>query len=397
MGGWLRGRALPSHGRGHWFKSSTAHHFLFFKMLYIPLWTLNLEMKTQVNQDSPIMVGGSGSAGTSLLSQLLNAHPEIYCGPEWYLLNYKDLYEKFEILTEEEKRSLITEGIGSVTKLSSQLVSDSLPKRDRTTARYRFIQEKKPMNEAELIQLALSSKAYKEFIDGFFNKILQEENKKRWAEKTPLNCYCIQEFLTLYPNGKYVHVIRDGRDVALSLIKRKRSPRQAVQRWLYDNALALPYEGHPSCYILRYEDLVAEPVPTLEKLLVFLEMDTRIAPELLEKATQKEVLSANKPSWKAHPNEPISNKAVGKWKKMDKNERYELEIFFQNICLSKSVTRELQLKHPINANELLRHFNYETEGCWETRKWPSRFLLNNWVSEKKLAEHKVPYFDIHLF
>ena len=26
MGDWLRGRALPSHGRGHWFETSIAHH-----------------------------------------------------------------------------------------------------------------------------------------------------------------------------------------------------------------------------------------------------------------------------------------------------------------------------------------------------------------------------------
>ena len=25
--GWLSGRASPSHGGGHWFESSTAHHF----------------------------------------------------------------------------------------------------------------------------------------------------------------------------------------------------------------------------------------------------------------------------------------------------------------------------------------------------------------------------------
>ena len=28
VGDWLSGRALPSHGRGHWFESSIAHHIL---------------------------------------------------------------------------------------------------------------------------------------------------------------------------------------------------------------------------------------------------------------------------------------------------------------------------------------------------------------------------------
>jgi hypothetical protein len=42
----------------------------------------------------------------------------------------------------------------------------------------------------------------------------------RFAEKTPQNCFIIDFLSQAFPNAKFVHIIRDGRDVALSYSKK---------------------------------------------------------------------------------------------------------------------------------------------------------------------------------
>ncbi len=46
--------------------------------------------------------------------------------------------------------------------------------------------------------------------------ITKSQGKKRWVEKTPSNIMHMERLLTLFPGAKFIHVIRDGRDVAIS-------------------------------------------------------------------------------------------------------------------------------------------------------------------------------------
>jgi hypothetical protein len=61
---------------------------------------------------------------------------------------------------------------------------------------------------------------------GIFLKILMEnvcsvQSAPRWAECTPLNIHYIDEILETFSSAKIIHMIRDGRDVAVSMAKQK--------------------------------------------------------------------------------------------------------------------------------------------------------------------------------
>ena len=65
-----------------------------------------------------------------------------------------------------------------------------------------------------------------------------------WVDQTPKNCIAAREFLTWRPNAHFIHLIRDGRDVMLSLARRwaQEAPGHpagtylgaAAARWTYD-------------------------------------------------------------------------------------------------------------------------------------------------------------------
>ena len=51
----------------------------------------------------------------------------------------------------------------------------------------------------------------------FYQLYAARFGKSRWGDKTPLYCMHVQSIAALLPEAHFVHIIRDGRDVALSL------------------------------------------------------------------------------------------------------------------------------------------------------------------------------------
>lgn len=94
--------------------------------------------------------------------------------------------------------------------------------------------------------------------------------KKRWVEKTPKHIRSIEFLKEVTPGAKFIIIIRDGRDVALSIKKRFGSVEFGAQRWVNDNLMGEAFWGDDSVKVIRYEALVEEPKVVLEEVLDFL-------------------------------------------------------------------------------------------------------------------------------
>jgi len=57
---------------------------------------------------------------------------------------------------------------------------------------------------------------YTDFLRFFMEIIAREQGKKRWAEQTPGHLSHMECLHKAFPTAKFIHVIRDGRDVAIS-------------------------------------------------------------------------------------------------------------------------------------------------------------------------------------
>ena len=80
-----------------------------------------------------------------------------------------------------------------------------------------------------------------------------------FVEKTPTNVYNFRALSREIPELPLIHQIRDGRDVAASLVKRGKTLFYAGSRWLYDTTAGLGARGGPRYLETRYEDLVSDP------------------------------------------------------------------------------------------------------------------------------------------
>jgi len=134
---------------------------------------------------------------------------------------------------------------------------------------------------------------YGEFLRLFMGQVARSQGKKRWLEKTPGHIFEVQNLVKWFPDAKFLHVIRDGRDVALSLrskgwlstnnsndlirlISAARLWYRAIGfgDWL-GNAVGDRYME------FRYEDLVQRDTGLLDRINCFAGMD--LSYELIDK------------------------------------------------------------------------------------------------------------------
>jgi len=113
----------------------------------------------------------------------------------------------------------------------------------------------------------------------------RQQRVRRWAEKSPAHALYLPEIKRSIPDSLIVHIIRDGRDVALSLANFEK-----IHPFLWDLGKTLPALGMywkwivrrargagrqigPDYYELHYEDLIQNPRDTLAKLGRFIDHD----------------------------------------------------------------------------------------------------------------------------
>ena len=116
-------------------------------------------------------------------------------------------------------------------------------------------------------------------VRAFFDTYAERQGKPRWGDKTPAYMLSIQRIGRTLPEVRFIHLIRDGRDVALSqtarAINEQPPPREQAARWVKRIGKAREQAGTlkgPRYVEARYEDLVREPEPTLRRICEFIEL-----------------------------------------------------------------------------------------------------------------------------
>jgi hypothetical protein len=114
-----------------------------------------------------------------------------------------------------------------------------------------------------------------EGLRAFYRLYASKQNKPRYGDKTPSYCEHIPSIASLLPEAHFIHIIRDGRDVAMSLRKMWFAPGHDVptlaRYWRRLVRGAREAGGVSRAYMeIRYEDLVTEPQSQLEAITRFL-------------------------------------------------------------------------------------------------------------------------------
>jgi hypothetical protein len=212
---------------------------------------------------APFIVGVPRS-GTTMLRLMLDAHPDLAIPPETYFVT--NLIEA-------------ADGGAGPDQLANVLVGH---RRwgdlgiDESELRRRLAAIGEP-DGGDAVRVA-------------FGLYAEGRGKPRWGDKTPAYLTNIAEIGGALPEARFVHLIRDGRDVALSVLRMPEADRPmrnpdtvglVATRWSRRIERARRQaEGLDHYLEVRFEDLVAKPEGVLRRVCGFVELDYR--PELLD-------------------------------------------------------------------------------------------------------------------
>lgn len=192
--------------------------------------------------DSPMLVFGAPRSGTTYLAHLLNEHPAVFITHETPVFGWM-----------HEACAGADEVLGTSAEPFRRHLRERLP----------------------------------ELVRDFYRR-LAPSTARRWGDKNPAyssrkNAGWLPTIAELFPHSQFVHIVRDGRDVVSSLVRKKHTDgrqwadfESAHRVWIRHVeagckfADELPSGRH---FELRYEDLVSDDVGEARRLLEFLGLD----------------------------------------------------------------------------------------------------------------------------
>jgi len=249
----------------------------------------------KLNCDNPIFVYGCARSGTSLLSRILNSHPNISVPYESHLYNTFAPWLKHygDLNTEKNRLNLIND--------MSTVLHDWTPNIDPIAA----------LN-------ATTQYDFDGIIDGVMYSLAQKEGKSRWGDKSPWHVFYWKEIYKAFPNAKIIHIVRDGRDSSASWQKARFGPKHFLvlaERWrdyllTVDECRAVIA---PENFLdIQYEEILKDPELTIKKICSFL--GEEYSPEMLEFHKNKTPYPTDKTNL-ANLTKPLMQDNAQKWKK----------------------------------------------------------------------------------
>jgi Sulfotransferase family len=207
--------------------------------------------------DTPVFpfVVGSGRSGTTLVRVMLDSHPDLAIPPEAF----------FPL--EPQEAWLRPDGNLDVGRAVEGI-----------EAEHWFADWDLEPGAFAAAAVVGDQGTYAELIRCLFRTYALGQAKPRYGSKTPQHVLSIPRLAELFPESRFLHVVRDGRDVAASFLDVHFGPndlasaaslwRRRVDQGRADGS-ALGSDRYLECH---YEDLLTDPETALTRVCAFLEI-----------------------------------------------------------------------------------------------------------------------------
>ena len=246
---------------------------------------------------------GNPRSGTSMFRLILNAHPNLVAPPECGFIQW--LHGEFlglDLRRPEAQQKFATAMLGSKKAETWHL------------------------EKQELVDTfaGLDDPDYEDCCKAVFTCYGARQEKRDIVHAIDKNNYYVRELDTLelaMPSAKYLHMVRDGRDVAASYLALMRNPSRSpyapnlpthiediAQEWSENNLRIEAFLENKTHFSLRYEDLLLHPEDTLLAVSEFL--GTSFDPEMLD-FYKKNDEPASTMDWKQQTRNPVSPSRIG--------------------------------------------------------------------------------------
>jgi len=247
--------------------------------------------------DSPFFIVGASRSGTTLLRLILAGHSRLHIPPEtWFL---RPLFEQLP-LTGPLTPGQVSEAVKIMVE------------------HYRWPDMEIPAEDFARWVSALTGPRLVDIVNLVYRHHLDKAGKPRFGDKTPNYIDMVPEISEFYPDARFIHLIRDGRDVAISHIDADWVRYYKPHGFPWTRAIEKRREYRSSIYDsrimdVRYEDLVSEPETTVRKICEFL--GETFEPTMLEYRSRSNLVPERERGIHRKLDEPMARDAISVWQR----------------------------------------------------------------------------------
>lgn len=200
----------------------------------------------------PFFVGANGS-GTTLHRAIFDSHPDLAIpGESRFIVDLAKNRERYEVDGQFDSDALVND-LGS---------------------HKRFLNWGLAIEDLEAALAVAPKSTYAEAVRAIYGAYAAKEGKTRYGDKTQSYIHDLPVLAELFPEARFVHAVRDGRNVALAHAKGEKIEQVAVSwsKRVTSGRRAGKKLG-PDRYIeSRYEDLIDDTDASVRRLCDFLEL-----------------------------------------------------------------------------------------------------------------------------
>jgi Sulfotransferase family len=206
----------------------------------------------------PLFIGGCERSGTTMLGTMLGCHSQCLCVPESQFLDALLAGGSAKKPAADPRRTLARIAADERYRLFWALPIDPETGNDR--------------------ELSTPAGALSWLVRAYGRRV-GRESPALWVDHTPTNFRRGRTLLRMFPEARFIHLVRDGRAVAASLLPLDWGPNnslQAAEFWMARCASGLAAElelGTERVLRVRYEDVLTEPEITLRRIASFAGLD----------------------------------------------------------------------------------------------------------------------------
>ena len=255
-----------------------------FDTLRFKSWLLTKKSKN-ISDLNLIVIGGCPRSGTTLARALISMHPEI--------ASPKKEYNVLMIIKKED-----------------------------------FLKDVFDFSTEEIKTLKTKYKDNVLLAENILKLYMKKEGKQLIAVKHPYHILIIDELFHYFPNMRFIHIVRDGRDTSCSI--RTHPKREiingevvplntnnpfswCIRRWTSCISQGWKWRKSNKYIEVKYEDLVNDPVNSIGKVFKFLGLELISKDKLLN--FYKYENQDEKHLQNIEVGQPLYKKTIGRWKK----------------------------------------------------------------------------------
>jgi len=262
--------------------------------------------------NAPVFIVGVPRSGTTLLAAMLAAHSRMSCGPETHF--FRQLAKPEAGFSVDpgpllDPQTWPTPALEFITSITHSSFS--------STERLRLI-DKYQLSKAQIESFLVAREpSIANMLASVAQPFMERMGRFRWVEKTPDHLQSVHLIRRYFADSPILRIVRDPRDVALSLRRVPWGAMSLMEAFSYWRAMDESsddfFKTDRLSFSLRYEDLITSPKEQLTRVCEFL--GEEFEESMLDTSSTGKMLNSRNVPWKDKASQPVDATRISLWKK----------------------------------------------------------------------------------